>query len=518
MRYILFSWNNPKLIENINCFLDYLPENNDSLVVTTGIDGIMNFLVSGHTAIGLSQIKTTKTEIKYVLENFSTKQLNSVSEFDQKIGKKGIPQEKLPNISDDYYLNLSVYYLSKFLQLTKSVNPEIIFVWNGMNPAQKSLSVLAEHLKIPCYYMERGLLPNTLCIDETGVNFASHIAGKRWRPEKIDPPTTQEIELLNHEFKNLGINQETIVKTGKNVSKEELYKQLCIPKSSKIILLALQIERDSNIVFYSPHYKNMTDIVKDTANAIKNIKNTFLIIKPHPENLSDKMDFITFNRKNSTVSSDISLYSLIDTSNVVVCVNSTVGLEALTQKKQVVVLGNAIYSQKNFTKDLNEKTDLTNLINQALSDDENKKFNHSEFNRFITYLKRYCLFGLKEEDPWDSRKNIVNHIKNSMKKNELKINITRNKTLEKTVANNQNIIKRLNRKTSILVHSKKSFEFLQKDGHNVTFAKNRVALFLNLLLLGKYDIVIVDGFMGKKLKLMKRFFTKTIFLTQSPKE
>ncbi len=511
MRYILFSWNNPKLIESIVCFLDCLPKDDDSLVVTTGIDGVANFLSAGYRSISLSQIKPTST--KYIFDNFTEKQLRSFSELDRKIGKTKI--KGIPNISNDYYTNLSAYYLSKFFDTIQLVNPEIIFVWNGLNPAQKALSILSEHFEIPCYYMERGLMPNTLCVDNSGVNFASHIAGNGWNPEKIPIPSDSDLKLLEQDFATLHKNQDTVVKTGKKLSTKQIKEQLSIPKTARIILFALQIERDSNIVFYSPHYKSMKKIIKDILCAMENIEEVFLIIKPHPENFDDKKSIIGLDTKNAILSEDISLHSLIDIANVVICVNSTVGLEALTQKKQVIVLGNAIYSHKKFTKDLNDKTTLSDLIKQALSDSENKKFNSAEFNRFIVYLKKHCLFNLDPQDPWHSRENIPAQIEKTAKKTTKKLSF-HNKILEKTVSFNQKIMKKLRKKRSILIHSKNRFEFLRKNGHNVVVAKNKLSLFFKLL--KRYDLVIIDGFMGKRLKFLDRLFRKTLFLTKNHRE
>jgi CDP-glycerol glycerophosphotransferase (TagB/SpsB family) len=159
---------------------------------------------------------------------------------------------------------------------------------------------------------------------------------------------------------------------------------------------------------------------------LKDIKNTTLIIKPHPEDKSRIEEIKSIIIEKSRIVSDINLYSLLTVSDIVITVNSTVGLEALTLYKPVVVLGQAIYGNKGFTYDLKEKIELRDLIFQALYDANSEAFNEREFFRFFVYILKNILFNLDfNEDCWNSRNNILKNVIKEMKKNydiEIKIN------------------------------------------------------------------------------------------------
>jgi hypothetical protein len=200
------------------------------------------------------------------------------------------------------------------------------------------------------------------------------------------------------------------------MSSVQIKEYLNIPPENSIILLPLQIEADSNILYYSPHYASMLEIIKDIQKVLKNKENITLVVKPHPEDKNRMEEIKSIIGEQSRVVTDINLYSLLKISDIVVVVNSTVGLEALTQRKPVVVLGNAIYGSKGFTYDLKEKSSLKNLIYQALADSDSDSFNEMEFFRFFVYLLKNSLFNLnREEDIWGSREHISQTIVKKMK-------------------------------------------------------------------------------------------------------
>jgi capsular polysaccharide export protein len=137
-----------------------------------------------------------------------------------------------------------------------------------------------------------------------------------------------------------------VITEGARLGRETMREQLRVPRDARVVLFPLQIESDTNIVRYSPHYKRMVDVVRDLQRAVA-VTGAILVVKPHPEDRNRLPELRRLcDDKTTRLATDLSVRSLIDAADVIVTVNSTVGLEALIAEKPVVVLGNAIYSGK----------------------------------------------------------------------------------------------------------------------------------------------------------------------------
>jgi CDP-glycerol glycerophosphotransferase (TagB/SpsB family) len=170
------------------------------------------------------------------------------------------------------------------------------------------------------------------------------------------------------------------------------------------------MERDSNIISYSPHYRQMPAIIRDLARAVQDLPDVCLIVKPHPEDRDRLAELRSFGSARVRLSEDLSLPSLLAIADVVVTVNSTVGLEALTRRKPVLVLGQAIYGEKGFTFDLESPARLPERLRESLAAAQNGRFNEAAFHRFLAYLLTHSLFRLNGPDPWGSRDHISQRI------------------------------------------------------------------------------------------------------------
>lgn len=500
MRYILFSWSNPPLVAIVHDFLCHLPEevHQSSLVVTTSFSGALHFKSHGYRSVALDQIKPNLPEIRLVDNNFSYDELTDVSYFDRLLHWQHTPLDSLPVAPDmDYYCRLSVYYLAVFYPLFSVIEPTVLFTWNGMLTIPKALAVLGRHWNIPCYFMERGLLPETLSIDPQGVNYGSRIAGAQWQHNVVEDLSDAERTLLEKEAAALHAEKKSIVNMGAELSHDALRSTYGIDPSMKVVLLVLQIEKDSNIIFYSPHYKKMTDIIRDVSVALEKIDNVFLCVKPHPEDI-DRLDELSASISvRGTIISDVSLYSLLEVSDVVICVNSTVGLEALLQRKQVIVLGNAIYSHKGFTHDLDRPDQLAPLIRKALRCAACSEFDVEALYLFCKYLKKHTLFKLQGDDLWQSRQIILKEIAQASARAEPQeipcAPATRSFIMKKLEENNL-FHDAMRDGCTILLHSRSYYPFLEDLASNIIHIRSRFVLYVYLFtrIIGK-RCVVVEG-------------------------
>ncbi len=315
---------------------------------------------------------------------------------------------KLPNASpasDEGRL------LAGYAWLFDAVHPAVLLTWNGAGDALNAASAFTAAARgVPTFFLERGLLPGTLVVDPQGVNYGSHIAGAKWAMLERSDPAAGELAAVAEYCRRLRDSTRSVVQHGESLAPDQVRDHLEIPADARVVLLPLQIENDTNITRYSPHYKQMPPIIRDVQAELAPREDVWLIVKPHPEDRSRLGELQSLCGPRTRLCGDLSLGSLLAVANVVVAVNSTVGLEALVHRKSVVVLGRAIYGEKGFTFDLDSPARLGVLLADALRAAEEGVFPDVDFQAFLAYLLTHCLFSLTADDPWRSRQRIASQI------------------------------------------------------------------------------------------------------------
>lgn len=213
-------------------------------------------------------------------------------------------------------------------RLIQDINPDKIVIWNGFTGyVANILRVLACHKGIATAFIERGLLKDSIFIDHQGVNgnssstFISHF------------PSFQDDNLENYVSELFFNKAKMPPKTGYHLPE--------ILKGKKIIFFPLQVQLDTNIIMYC-HYNTMREVFFEIYKNL-NDENVFFVIRPHPEENPDVLsNFPVY--ENVLISPDFSLDFWLENSDLVVTINSTVGLEALIKGKPVIGLGASIYS------------------------------------------------------------------------------------------------------------------------------------------------------------------------------
>jgi|TARA_B100001964_G_scaffold44624_1_gene49668 hypothetical protein len=114
----------------------------------------------------------------------------------------------------------------------------------------------------------------------------------------------------------------------KNYSKKNLCKKLGIDAGKKLVVYASQPFKEESIIAFSALVKSL-----------KRLKNTRLLIKLHPvEGPSQCKTLLQKLKYDAIISRYTDLYEMFSCSDLVICIESTVILEALALEKQVIQL------------------------------------------------------------------------------------------------------------------------------------------------------------------------------------
>jgi capsular polysaccharide export protein len=267
---------------------------------------------------------------KYTFKKPGLKQLLSGSSFDLlrrakkfKASQNGIIWQVL----QVYYCVVLWLYYAKYLAVLKDY--ECVVVWNGFASAHQGIILAARELGLRVIFMENGAIPNTLTVDTSGVNYFSSLPRTEIFYKAYHDKTPIKVELVQRE------NREG--KVAENKAKT-------LPES--FIFVPFQVAFDTQIVLpaLSPFIRSMHDLY-ELIDKISKASQTHFVIKEHPSCPLKYTDLHEKAKNNPyiTFANSHTVQDLIEKSEAVITVNSSVGLEGMMFYKKIIVLGNAFY-------------------------------------------------------------------------------------------------------------------------------------------------------------------------------
>lgn len=267
---------------------------------------------------------------------------------------------------------------------------DLLVVWNGHHLEAAGGVKAARNLGIKVTFMENGFFPQTLVLDEQGVNAANSLAGKPadyYREVEVDPVRLAQFkatELLPRELR-------------KNFTGTEE-----IEYPSKFFFLPFQVHTDTQVLLNSPYIHNMYDLVDTVYYALEqfnqeNQEDYWLVVKEHPSDFG-RIDYSDLKKKyqNAKVIFITTEPSgkLIGLSQAVITINSTVGLEALLKGKPVITLGEAFYNVEGVVAHCTDPSQLPAIMAQVLSEPVNTEL----VERFLYFLRYEYLVEVERKN------------------------------------------------------------------------------------------------------------------------
>ena len=365
---------------------------------------------------GINILNSKQNKIKIIDENINyklPKNLNKIIkikkfhdlkkikfkgiDFGQSIASSLATQYKTENIDarkndvlikELFIQSLSSYYFFKDLFLKNKYHKYLIY--NGRIYNYRPLLRFGQQKKLNLY-----------CYD---YHYFSH---NRYLIRKLD--FTQNIHLRANEIYNISREKKVNLKEAKNFFRNRFNKKGIGPfaiynaiqndkslptkiKNSKIIIsIFTSSDLETNFLTDNKQryiYRNQYEAIKKTINIYKNNKQIEFFIRAHPNTIFDNYVNEEYKKISKQYKrcyyieplSDVSSYSLIKNSNIIICFGSTIGLEAAYLKKNVINLGPSPYMK--FKIDFQPKNHNQNIkiINKLI---KKNKFDNTKFNRCL---------------------------------------------------------------------------------------------------------------------------------------
>ncbi|MBK5940365.1 hypothetical protein [Halochromatium roseum] len=404
-RILMFTWHSAKnlqLILPVARFLEaecgaeiYFLTSDTSGKMRLGLDGYVAFTVN-ETLLSYRDLPDPELDPK-----------DDLGDLDLKVDWLWTPADPYPHptgadrLSEEYKDWKVKQFLKAYSQLIADLKPQLVATWNGTLAVTKCLARAAQSHDLPCLFLERGLIPGTLVVDQQGVNYESAFAGPLAPP--VDSVPESRRQLLEDAFKVLGDSGKSIVNVGEVADRSSIRRHFGIDESERVVLLPCQIDSDTNIVQHSPLVKSMLDLLACVSAAVQGCP-IHVIVKPHPEDEKRRLAIESAcDHPQMHCSWHYTLHSLLTAVDTVLVINSTVGLEALMQNIPVITLGNSVYSEKSFTSDVRDLSQIRDHLLQQ----QTPPYDSEHFWIFLNRLLSQGLFSYDETDPFGNREHLA---------------------------------------------------------------------------------------------------------------
>jgi len=307
------------------------------------------------------------------------------------------------------YATRCLYHLQKIF---KQNNFTDLLVWNGRPIFCQAGIYWAKQYNIKIWYMENGALPNTLQLDEMGVNAASSIAEKdrdffirhglsysvnssSLIPLPYSSKLTHPFEMFMRYINRFGwywsitrIFWRNFLpdQRGKSLRKNLPPDKIQLPE--KFVFVPLQVQDDTQILMYSPLVKNMKEFVGICIEATKQVDPSLkIVVKEHPQDFG-RSSYKELQQKYPSIIwlKKYPINDILKKASVVITINSGVGIEALTFNKPVITLGQAFYNVEGLVKNAKNLQELPQLIKDSITKPVDTLF----IDKYLGYLQKRC--------------------------------------------------------------------------------------------------------------------------------
>lgn len=227
--------------------------------------------------------------------------------------------------------------LGYFERILKYGVYDAVAVWNGQKIPYSAVVLAAQRLHIPVWYFENGVLPGTTTLDPFGVNAASAVS----RSPGDYPNDAMESDAESIESMPIKMHR------------------------MPTIFIPLQVDSDTQVVVHSPWVKSSFELIESILDAVDSLPfSVRIIVRNHP--LAKKHHKLITRPERFVVDDETPLSGQLAASDVVVTMNSTVGLEAVALNKAVIVVGAALYGVNGVVRCVESKRQLAEALRDVL--------------------------------------------------------------------------------------------------------------------------------------------------------
>ena len=284
--------------------------------------------------------------------------------------------------TDAIHRRLQVW-LAEAMVTLKIIQPDVVIVWNGLYSKRAVYVKAAHYLKIPVYYAEKGMLPNSWYIDPKGVNVLSSVAEQK----PVDATVSgTAIDQFKKRLRTIDKKGESAWEQPRRKDTALIRKDLGLEETHKVLFFPGQVDYDTNIVLFSEHFMHSLDALAWLVHGLPKDE-FFVVAKPHPKGNANVEAFEKVLGDKGVVLSEINVLDAIALADCIVSINSTIAFEAAVRAKPVLLLGQGILCNREYVSTYIPGIDpYEQVVGCIARYTENREALHQSALSFAAYL------------------------------------------------------------------------------------------------------------------------------------
>ena len=303
-------------------------------------------------------------------------------------------EHHFPKMGKGYAEYLFLYFLKYAQKCLSLLKPSMVLVWNAFIPTHGIWKYLCQESQIPILWMEFGSLAGTLAFDRIGQMGESIICRNAQDFLSLNV-TKKEKEYAKEVCDYLIEHQCNRNPQFSNLKEEKILEDLLIPHKPIVVYFG-QSDYESGLypytsisqTFHSPYYQSSIKLLWDLSE-IGAESGWNVVYKPHPEMVRSLQ--IGEIPSNVIVMNEISIFKLIEISDVIVTIASQCSYEAALRKKPVVMLGRNQLHGKGIVYEPQGYSDLKETIERALQEGFSDS-RREAFELHVAQMLKYYLY------------------------------------------------------------------------------------------------------------------------------
>ncbi|GAG76544.1 unnamed protein product, partial [marine sediment metagenome] len=223
------------------------------------------------------------------------------------------------------------------------------------------LSYFKKHNKT-AYISEGGALPGFIYLDKNGfLSNSSSYFEKNWN-HPLDKDKMNKVDKYMEEF----MNDST---TRKKQKSSRVNGDIFLEFKGKIkVFVPMQVWNDTTMILFCGWVRTLENFQKIIKDLAKKNNDIIFLVKNHPRCSKFKMG----NSKNIRIVDNYHYKDCIKNCDVVLTINSGVGLQSMMWEKPTVIVGKSFYQFENVNYQANNKEEIMQLIHNAKKPDMKK--------------------------------------------------------------------------------------------------------------------------------------------------
>lgn len=296
---------------------------------------------------------------------------------------------------DEYKKGVSAinYFVHNII---RKMRPCLTLLWSSTVPQSVLFKNIFDSYFIPTFYIERGLLPETLMMDIGGYGPFSSMQMQT----KYEITTQPDIyEKVKDYYLSKKIEKH---EQGNSLTSISIREQFNANDKKLIIFIgqwdvAAGVNSTNNIQSYinSPVFGSTISMFEALKEEISKQENMVLVFKPHP------FDVNTYHQDSSKgiyVEKNVNLHSLFESADAIVGSSTTALNEALLYEKPVILMGHCMLSGRGACYEVQSLQELRNVLHDAIQNN-NFKEKLIDILKYINYISYNYLLSINAANP-----------------------------------------------------------------------------------------------------------------------